>query len=129
LLQLLQDSAVDTNTALDADNPLRQVIIATHSPLVVSYVPDDALLFVKKIPYGPGHQQETIAFFQWLVDTWRAQCDPDPYHLIARGDLLAYLQPVISPTSDQAYQLHHHVIDRPDLRPFLAPPAREPEGM
>lgn len=44
MLQLLQDIAVDTELAVDGDNPLRQVLINTHSPTLVQQVPDDALL-------------------------------------------------------------------------------------
>jgi len=36
LLQLLQDIACDTDEAVDEDNPLRQVIVNTHSPSVVA---------------------------------------------------------------------------------------------
>jgi predicted ATPase len=39
LLRLLQDIATDTSMAVDEDNPLRQVIINTHSPTVVLQVP------------------------------------------------------------------------------------------
>lgn len=35
---------MDTSMAVDDNNPLRQVLINTHSPTVVSLVPDDALL-------------------------------------------------------------------------------------
>jgi len=44
MLQLLQDIAVGTELAVDEDNPLRQVLINTHSPTLVQQVPDDALL-------------------------------------------------------------------------------------
>jgi len=44
MLQLLEDIAVDTSSELSPDNPLRQVIINTHSPAVVAQVPEDSLL-------------------------------------------------------------------------------------
>ena len=44
MLELLQEIAMDTSMAVDDNNPLRQVLINTHSPTVVSLVPDDALL-------------------------------------------------------------------------------------
>jgi len=49
VLNLLQDLAVDTDYAVDLDNPLRQVIINTHSPSVVAEVPDDTLMMAKLV--------------------------------------------------------------------------------
>ena len=47
MIKLLQDIACDISFKIDNDNPLRQVIINTHSPLVVSEVPESSLLFAK----------------------------------------------------------------------------------
>ena len=44
MLELLEDIAVDTGIAIEIDNPLRQVIVNTHSPAVVAQVPEDSLL-------------------------------------------------------------------------------------
>ena len=60
LLRLLQDIAMDAQLPLGDDNPLRQVIISTHSPLVVSYVPDDALVYVRSVLHGRGHHRASI---------------------------------------------------------------------
>ena len=46
MLRLLQDLAVDPTLPVDPDNPLRQVIVNTHSPVVASEAPDDSLLMV-----------------------------------------------------------------------------------
>jgi len=43
MLQLLQDIAIDPNEPVDETNPRRQVIADTHSPAVVSEVPDESL--------------------------------------------------------------------------------------
>lgn len=44
MIALLRDIAVDTQERCGDDNPLRQIIINTHSPSVVSEVPDDSLV-------------------------------------------------------------------------------------
>ena len=44
MLKLLQDIAVDPTESIGPDNPLRQVIINTHSPDVVKQVPEDSLI-------------------------------------------------------------------------------------
>ena len=47
ILKLLMDIAVDTQLPVGDDNPLRQVIVNTHSPVVFQQVPDDSVVFVK----------------------------------------------------------------------------------
>ena len=47
MLKLLKEIATATDDPIGPDNPLRQVIINTHSPAVVSEVDDDSLLFAQ----------------------------------------------------------------------------------
>ena len=49
MLRLLQDIATDTDSPLDEGNPLRQVIINTHSPSVVLQTPEDSLLMAELV--------------------------------------------------------------------------------
>ncbi len=86
MLALLQDLAVDPEEAVGPDNPLRQVIINTHSPSVVAEVPEDALLMAKLVP-GPDDAE--LATVVPLHDTWRSS-----ELTVAKGDLLAYLDPI-----------------------------------
>ena len=44
MLRLLQDIAIDTSRPVGPDNPLRQVIINTHSPSVAAQILDESLL-------------------------------------------------------------------------------------
>ena len=48
MLELLRNMAVDPKEPVDETNPLRQVIVNTHSPGFVGEVPDDALIAVEK---------------------------------------------------------------------------------
>ncbi len=92
MLDLLQDIAVDTSEPIGDDNPLRQVIINTHSPGVVSLVPADTLVVVdlkEKIDEKTKHRFR-CAHFSCLPDTWRQQ-DSD---IVSLGKLLSYLSPI-----------------------------------
>jgi predicted ATPase len=92
LVRLLRDLAMDVDEAVGPENPLNQVIINTHSPSVVSCVGDDTLLVARSmrgLRDGPG----TRVAFQPLPGTWR---DMGGSEAVARGDLLAYLNPQAS---------------------------------
>lgn len=120
MLRMLQDLCVDPTDKVGDDNPLRQVIVNTHSPTVVSLVPEDTLVFVKTEPYlGHDKTVSQVAAFRWLKGTWRD-------HLVsgrdlAKGDLLAYLNPAAITRSQAARDTKsrrsiRRVIDRPDMR-------------
>ena len=47
MLKLLQDIATDVGEPIDLDNPLRQVVVNTHSPAVTAQVTDDSLLIAE----------------------------------------------------------------------------------
>lgn len=91
VIELLGELAVDVEEPVDADNPLRQVIINTHSPSVVACVHDDALLVAHA---GRGRESEASRLsIRHLPHTWRDQEDSDE-PTATRGDLLAYLNPL-----------------------------------
>ena len=116
MLRLLQDIAVDTDSAAREDNPLRQVIINTHSPAVVAQVPDDSLLLaVPRESIRDGKRIKQLAF-RPLPDTWRSQGEKN--NAISRGQLLAYLSP-LGPSQDVEIPKRQRVMDRPDLQLLL----------
>ncbi len=57
-VELLRDFAVDPSRTVDAENPLRQVIINTHSPDVVRQLHADNLLFVETVDLGPSRASQ-----------------------------------------------------------------------
>ena len=134
MLRLLQDIAVDVNEPVGPDNPLRQVIVNTHSPAVVNQVPDDSLLVAELKETVHSGQRFKRVCFSCLSDTWR-QKDPSA-SVVSRGKLLAYLNPVgpgieagmdISTkdaTPKRAAKMRR-VADRPDLQLLL--PYGKPE--
>jgi predicted ATPase len=90
LLGLLHATAVDAMQRVDAENPLRQVILTTHSPAVVALTPDDSLLVAERrlVPTGNGRSQAVS--FAALPGTWRLQTG-SPVTTAPLGSLLPYL--------------------------------------
>ena len=125
ILHLLQEIAVDVESEVGIDNPLRQVIINTHSPGVVSQVADDAILVSELQEVIVDQQRGRAARFRWLPDTWRSKADPTTPP-VARGKLLAYLNPAgayasTQDTTSDASGGHkpRRLMDRPDFQPYL----------
>lgn len=122
ILQLLQDIATDTEEEIGADNPLRQVIINTHSPSVVQQVPADSLVVAElKDTVNNGRHFKRVSF-GCLPDTWRHKGiqSSESVNVIHLGKLLAYLNPVAQApeTLDQKLKTKR-VIDREDLTPLI----------
>ncbi len=137
MLQLLQDIAVDPEEAVGPDNPLRQVIVNTHSPVVVGEVPDDSLVIAELRETKHGHDTTYGVRFSSLERTWRERAGEGGVDVpvVAKGQLLAYLNP--SGITDSRTDRNGHdvlqqprsstrprVVDRGDLQ-MLMPFARE----
>jgi predicted ATPase len=125
MLRLLQDIAVDVDEPIGPDNPLRQVIVNTHSPVVVNEVKDDDLLVAEQYEIVKEGQRFKSVRFSWLPDTWRAEAEPERLP-VAKGKVLAYLKHVLD-FSDPRSQLTYtsptkkpmRVGERTDLQPEL----------
>lgn len=126
ILRLLENIATDVNEPIGPENPLRQVIINTHSPAVVMQVDGENLVIAETKERVRDGQRFKHATFSWLPDTWRAKAEPTIYP-VAKGKLLAYLNPVaqddaeINHSSNKKWsgKARQRVIDRPDLQPYL----------
>jgi len=114
MLQLLQDIAIDPNERVDETNPLRQVIVNTHSPAVVSEVPDGSLLVAQSKEDIRDEQRFNKVIFACLSDTWRTKA-PEKTPLVSKGKLLAYLNPA-SPPQPNTKPPTKRVVDRDDLQ-------------
>ncbi len=73
MVELLEEIATDPKYEAGRDNPLRQVIINSHSPLVVSIVPDESLyLAMENEIYSPEFGRKIkYTSFSALRDTWK----------------------------------------------------------
>ena len=122
MLRLLQDIAVDVYRPLGEDNPLRQVIVNTHSPAVVQQVPDESLLVAEpRELIRQGNRTRGVSF-ACLPDTWRTRVTDA--QIVSRGKLLTFLNPTTSlpdeydePSNKQLRP--RRVIDREDLQMML----------
>ena len=73
LVELLKEIAVETDVAPDDEFPMRQVIIATHSPYLVQLLlPEDLLIAVEITTGGPSGQPANVLRCWPLPDTWRS---------------------------------------------------------
>jgi predicted ATPase len=130
MLRLLTDIAVDTDFPVGGDNPLRQVIVNTHSPLVVQEIADADLLGADVQEDVRDGVRSRKVVFRCLPNTWRSRLKSPPRPL-PLGDLLAYLTPAPADDSDEpvrpstapAANGHTHpparvtrVRERPDVR-------------
>jgi predicted ATPase len=102
MLSLLQDIAVDVEKPVGPDNPLRQVIINTHSPAVVSRIPAESLLVAELAVMQKNGREFKSAHFCSLADTWR-QNATEQTATVAKEQLTAYLPPVVIPEPEKDY--------------------------
>ncbi len=121
VIELLGDLAVDVEEPVDDDNPLRQVIINTHSPSVVACVSDAALLLARPSTGTWNGTEVSRLSIRHLAKTWRDSDQPgEP--TITRGDLLAYLNPVAA-LANEGQEGHVgrtiRVMDREDMQMYL----------
>ena len=120
ILKLLQDIATDTQRSVDKDNPLRQVIVNTHSPVVVQQVPEESLLMAElREDMDKEGNRFKKAVFSPLQGTWRTKINPT-IKPVSLGKLLSYLNPVEFSEETYIYQENgkkkqKRVIDRKDI--------------
>lgn len=121
MLDLLQDLAVNTDEAVGEDNPLRQVIINTHSPTVVAQVPDDSLLFAHRVEQVVDSERTSTVVLRPLPDTWRVRAMPE-IQPIPRGLIVRFLNPVrpnLDDTQHDAFSRFQKVYERDDIAQLL----------
>ncbi|MGF1466663.1 MAG: AAA family ATPase [Sandaracinaceae bacterium] len=75
MVRLVRELAVDPQDTPSPDNPLRQVLVNTHSPHFVQLQnPADLLLATEATVRGPADRPATALRLRPLADTWR--CSP-----------------------------------------------------
>lgn len=89
MVNLLRDLAVDPTERPGADNPFRQVVIATHSPIFVQLQNVNDLLFaVETRVKGPDEQPTRTLRCRPLHKTWRTRTGEPS---VGMATILAYL--------------------------------------
>ena len=117
MLSLLQDIPTDVDEAIGPENPLRQVIVNTHSPAVVQQIPDDCLIVAELKEIIHQARRFKVVKFGYLSDTIRAK-KLGGAGIVAKGKLLSYLNPVI-PSETNRRSSTRRVVDRSDMEPLL----------
>jgi len=121
ILQLLQDIATDPQEPADETNPLRQVIVNTHSPSVVMAVPEDSVLLAKPVSDMRGDEGFTKVVFACFPKNWRNKGEPKCGEM-GKGEILSYLNPaaVIKQCGEISSRRNRRVIDHPELALFAS---------
>ena len=121
MIKLLRDIAMDPDEEIGQDNPLRQVIINTHSPGVVQEVPESSLVAAVPVEAAlDGGPVRTIEL-KALSGTWRTEVAQPNATAISKAFLIDYLSlpPGISGHSGDGASAETdevRVVDRPELR-------------
>ena len=106
MLELLQEIAVDVTRSVARDNPLRQVIVNTHSPAVVHLVPSESLLIAETEQAIRNGRRFQKAVFRWLPNNWRKEASPEE-KAVMKGRLLYYLNPIPNNGSQLSLQMEN----------------------
>lgn len=120
MLRLLRGIAVSLEHPVDGDNPLRQVIVNTHSPEVVGLAPDAAVLVA--VP-GWGASEDRVVpsvEFRPLQGTWR---DSANARYSTKSQILEYLDAIHKALdeNDQGFDPNSiPVAGRPEIRSLFA---------
>jgi predicted ATPase len=94
MVELLEGMATDTGYTVNEDNPLRQVIINTHSPIVVSAVSDQSLYLAKSKEsfIELFKKKKSYTGFSALKNTWKTdEKYPISIDETTLGEITAYL--------------------------------------
>ena len=91
ILELLREMAVNPRAAVGPENPLRQVIVNTHSPVVVRNLHPDELLVA--VPVRRQHSSFTA--YGAIANSWRishTEYNSELTPTVSLSELLDYLQ-------------------------------------
>lgn len=92
MVQLLYDLAVDPECQIDDDNPLRQVLINTHSPLVYKSAHRDDIAFMEFVDVANNAGHGRAASIRVPPGTWRGQSKEPSHALIQPARTYAWEQ-------------------------------------
>jgi predicted ATPase len=71
ILDLLRDIAVDPTRAVGDDNPLRQVIVNTHSPPVIQQISAEELMYLDQVEVVENRARGRVAALRAPKGSWR----------------------------------------------------------
>lgn len=86
IVELLYQMAVDKTAPVDESNPLRQIIVNTHSPLVIQAIASEDIV----VSQGYKHDGASLSVFYPIENTWRSKMEGTT--TVAFGALIDFLQ-------------------------------------
>ncbi len=86
IVELLYGMAIDPTIAVGVDNPLRQIIVNTHSPLVVQNIAAEDIV----VSQSYKRDGASLSEFKSVANTWRHE--RSKFDSVAFGTLIDYLQ-------------------------------------
>lgn len=89
MVSLLRGIAVDPDLPVELGNPLRQVIVNTHSPAVVQQLMDDEIVAASAADVTAGGVRSQGVVYRVMSGTWRDKLKPRPMPL-PPGAILPY---------------------------------------
>lgn len=101
ILKLLKSMSKNHMMHTEDENQLKQVIINTHSPLVVSMLEPGDILFAKTINSIILNKNVEKTIFIPASDTWRASAS-DAEITIDKGEVISYLNAIQDSLDDHA---------------------------
>lgn len=91
MMRLLTNMTTDTTEAFGDDNPLQQVIVSTHSPIVVAHTRAEDLLFADhRDPPGESPHGRRALVLRPCTETWRSNAI-GAAQAVGKGKLIEYL--------------------------------------
>jgi predicted ATPase len=113
LVRRLADSQTDIDESTESmNNGLRQVIINTHSPIVIQEVAPGDLLFASTVTSAQGSFVEFLP----VLNTWRH--DPDSRY-VPPGDIRRFVEGLSSVTSSEVKQKRENLLKAAGLQASL----------
>jgi len=93
--QMHQVVSLLRNISFQSSDSSRQVLVSTHSPSLVSYAPEDSLLFASQQPKAGIDKTPNTLRLSCLSETWRALLEKQ--EIAKKGDLLHFLGVIPNP--------------------------------
>jgi predicted ATPase len=90
MVRLLREIAVNPDYAVDIENPLRQVIVNTHSPVVIKALKEGELVYLDEQRVERDGVDGSVALLRVPPGSWRADSQATTALPLTAGQLLPY---------------------------------------
>jgi len=90
MVHLLREIAVNPDYPIDTDNPLRQVIVNTHSPAVIKALADGELVYIDEKQVALDDALGSVALLRVPNGSWRASSHDATALPLTSGQLHPY---------------------------------------